>query len=239
MARPLPFRNRAFARGLLVVVVLAAGIGIGVGVTAFAVSSDPSVHACVANNTGATRIVSASTNCYSNEHALTWSITGPIGPVGPQGIQGVQGPQGLQGATGATGPRGQQGPQGSSGSQGPAGMSDTYVDRDLFTELGSGGAVVASVNVPAGSYLIVAKTALETFDSDTQPAGCTLSTGDSMGLTLLDHELFSGSNFFPQAVSLLDTATFTVATDITLTCSGFDSGAENTVLTATRVTTVH
>jgi hypothetical protein len=231
--------SRRVTSGICAVVFVLVGAGIGAGVTVFAVTPDPSVHACVANNTGSARIVGATVSCYSNEHALTWSITGPIGPVGPQGIQGVQGPQGLQGATGATGPRGQQGPQGSSGAQGPAGMSDTYVDRDLFTELGSGGAVVASVNVPAGSYLIVAKTALETFDSDTQPAGCTLSTGDSMGLTLLDHELFSGSNFFPQAVSLLDTATFTVATDITLTCSGFDSGAENTVLTATRVTTVH
>ena len=75
------------------VVFLLIGAGLGIGMNALA--ADPSVHACVANNTGAARIVSATTACYSNEHALTWSITGPIGPIGPQG------PTGATGATGA------------------------------------------------------------------------------------------------------------------------------------------
>jgi collagen triple helix repeat protein len=234
--------SRRVTLGICAAICMLVGAGVGAGVTVFAVTSDPSVHACVANNTGSARIVGVNVSCYSNEHALTWSITGPIGPIGPQGIQGVQGPQGPQGpqgATGATGQQGQQGPQGASGAQGPAGMSDTYVARDAFAALGSTSAVVATLNVPAGSYLITAKTALETFDSDTQPAGCRLSTGDSMSVTLLDREFFSGSNFFPQAISLLDTATFTATTDITLSCNGFDSGAVNAVLTATRVTTVH
>jgi hypothetical protein len=238
--------SRRATIGICAVVFLVAGAGIGAGVTAFAVTPDPSVHACVANNTGAVRIVSANASCYSNEHTLTWSITGPIGPIGPQGIQGPQGVQGIPGVTGPQGPQGPQGAQGltgatgAAGAAGAAGVSDTYVARNSFTDsLGTSGKDVASVTVPAGSYLISAKTALEDFDSDTQPASCSLSTGDSMSVTVVDSELFSGSNFFPQAIALLDTATFAANTVITMHCSGFNTGAVNSVLTATRVTTVH
>src|SRR4051812_41692176 len=98
--------RRPFTSGtrvMLAVSLIAVGVGLGFGGAALATSPDPSVHACVANNTGAARIVSAATACYSNEHALTWSITGPVGPIGPQGVQGVQG---VPGPTGATGPQG-------------------------------------------------------------------------------------------------------------------------------------
>src|SRR6476619_666779 len=109
--------RRAFL-GICAIVLLLAGAGLGAGVTAFAVTSDPSVHACVANNTGAARIVSASASCYSNEHILTWSVTGPIGPIGATGAAGAPGATGPQGATGSTG---------ATWSQGVAGTSDVYV----------------------------------------------------------------------------------------------------------------
>lgn len=90
-------------RLLLEFVMLAVGIGIGAGVTALAIPADPDVHACVANNTGTARIVSATARCYANEHAVEWSITGPQGPQGPQGDPGPAGPAGPQCLTGAAG----------------------------------------------------------------------------------------------------------------------------------------
>ena len=71
---------------------------------------------------------------------------GPTGPTGPQGAMGVQGTQGVQGIQGVTG---------------PAGPSNLYVNApDNFpllsvqTELQ---VPVASLSLPAGSYLISGK----------------------------------------------------------------------------------
>jgi hypothetical protein len=89
--------------GLCALVCVLLGAMLGVSATVFAVPADPSVHACVANNTGATRIVSASTHCYANEHALIWNLSGPPGPIGPQGAQGIPGPSGPAGANGTDG----------------------------------------------------------------------------------------------------------------------------------------
>jgi hypothetical protein len=95
--------TRRATLALCALVCVLVGTTLGVGVTALATPADPSVHACVANNTGATRIVSASTHCYANEHALTWNLSGPPGPIGPQGPQGIPGPAGPAGANGADG----------------------------------------------------------------------------------------------------------------------------------------
>ena len=90
---------------------------------------------------------------------------GPKGDTGLQGLMGIQGPQGeqgLQGLTGAQGPKGDQGIQGSKGdtgapgAQGPVGPSNLYVFTGTVTQCGyySAGEVMASMTLPAGSYLV-------------------------------------------------------------------------------------
>lgn len=78
---------------------------------------------CVANSTGAIRLVGSAVVCRTGEHKIRWNQIGPQGlqgDPGPQGSQGIRGPQGNPGAQGPTGARGPQGPQG------PAGMSTGF-----------------------------------------------------------------------------------------------------------------
>jgi len=89
-----------------------------------AVAQNNTIYSCVTKNSGAVRIVSATTTCTSKELLVTWNILGPQGPQGPIGLTGSpgpQGPQGPMGLTGALGPEGPQGPSGPPGAQGPAG----------------------------------------------------------------------------------------------------------------------
>jgi len=76
---------------------------------------------------------------------VTLGAVGPVGPQGPQGIQGIQGPPGTPGPT---------------GTQGPIGPSDGY---DYFgggvssLNVGFDGTTLASLHLPAGSYLVFGK----------------------------------------------------------------------------------
>lgn len=91
------------------------------------IGSGDLIHACVHKESGAVRIVSADSDCGSDESALEWGIVGvqgpkgdpgPRGPQGPQGDTGAQGPQGPKGDTGPAGPQGERGPRGAKGEPG-------------------------------------------------------------------------------------------------------------------------
>lgn len=85
------------------------------------------IHACVNNQSGAIRIVSAETVCTAEETKLEWGIVGIQGPAGPQGLQGIPGEAGAPGLVGPQGPAGPQGLQGvpgAAGAPGPAGVGD-------------------------------------------------------------------------------------------------------------------
>lgn len=73
------------------------------------------IYACVNNNSGTVKLVSASQSCHPNENRVNWNVTGP---------QGLSGPQGPTGDTGATGPAGPAGPIGPVGPAGPSGPGD-------------------------------------------------------------------------------------------------------------------
>src|SRR5262245_49837398 len=81
------------------------------------------IYACVANSSGAIRIVSAAATCKGNETKINWNQGGPQGAVGPQGPQGTPGPAGATGPQGVQGNQGSTGPKGDPGVQGPAGVS--------------------------------------------------------------------------------------------------------------------
>lgn len=94
------------------------------------------------------------------------------------------------------------------------------------------GRVVVSTLVPAGSYEINATIDLLSKDNDDQTATCTLSTGDSAKVRIPGS---GGGEFWHRSLMLLDTATFTDQTTITVLCQGFAVLAERSVIAATRV----
>jgi hypothetical protein len=210
---------------------------LGVGATVLATPADPSVHACVANNTGATRIVSASTHCYSNEHALSWSITGPIGPQGPVGPVGPAGP------FGPPGPPGAPGATGATGATGASGHSDAYIAREAggTGTTGLDGANFLSLtNVPAGTYVVEATGSMFNDQSnDDQPGSCTIHgpNGETTYVGFTIEEINGGAD--TQAVALHDIYTLTGVGEITLSCDMDDGIAYYFVLSAVSVTTVH
>ena len=81
---------------------------------------------------------------------------GAPGAAGATGATGPAGAAGAAGATGATGPAGAAGAAGAPGATGPVGPSDVYIDsKDSGTTVTSAGyTTVATLAVPAGSYLL-------------------------------------------------------------------------------------
>lgn len=87
-------RTKRSITGMGAAVLLAAGTG-AVAWTQLASAADSTtIYACVNNSDGTLRLVTATTTCKTNEHLVTWSVTGPQGPAGPAGPQGPAGPAG-------------------------------------------------------------------------------------------------------------------------------------------------
>jgi collagen triple helix repeat protein len=96
-----------------------------------------------------------------------------IGPQGPQGIQGPQGP------VGAVGPQGPTGPTGATGPAGTSGFSHIYTATGGVT-LNNSQVPVASVTVPAGSYLVLAEGSLSNQDfGGSQTGNCQLADSNN------------------------------------------------------------
>jgi len=151
--------------------------------------------------------------------------------IGPQGPQGLQGPQGAVGPQGPMGPIGPSGATGPAGPQGPSGVSHAWQDRvSAGVTLGTTDTTVAQLIVPAGTYLILAKTVMLNSDTSGQYGDCSLSTGDT------DRIAFDPGSF--HSISLQDSATFSATSAIEMTChleGGSGGGALNAVLTAIAV----
>jgi hypothetical protein len=190
-------------RRVIVVVAVAAGVCTAAGL-AWATSSDEgmTINACVAND-GTLRIASpckkgdtslswnqvgpagpqGPTGQTGQQGAIgatgpqgQTGATGPQGNPGPQGTAGSAGPTGTQGATGAIGQAGSQGATGPAGPTGPTGPSNAYT-IDTFASGGSlstSPTVVASLDVPAGSYVFMASARMLSTGSGTSNTSCFL-----------------------------------------------------------------
>lgn len=88
MRAPHPISPRALL-GLAAAIVTLAVAG-SVAAVAQVVPSDDSVVACVANQNGATRIVSSAADCKKSERSVEWNVRGPAGPAGPAGLGDVR-----------------------------------------------------------------------------------------------------------------------------------------------------
>ena len=210
------------------------------GIIAFASIPGPNgvINGCYARSGGALRVIDGSvTQRKAGETSLNFNQTGPQGPAGPVGPQGPQGPQGLQGPQGTTGATGATGDTGATGPAGANGTSDAYIARSNGDDIMHLGADVVSVSVPAGTYVINAKTSLANDDGDNQTAICTLSTGDRSDVRINGMDAGGSAS---TTIALQDSATFNAAATITLHCNGFNSiFAFRSVITAIKVNTIH
>jgi hypothetical protein len=183
------------ALGIVAIVIVAAG-----GAYAASASSSGTITVCVAKKGGA--LYQART-CKKGNHKLSWNAAGPAGAHGANGVNGAAGatgPAGATGQTGATGPA--TGPAGGSlagsypdptlatGAVGAADLAADAVPGYATTSGSTGTSIVttvgfveiASLQLPAGSYLITAKTALQASDSNAfYQVECQLKVGSGTG----------------------------------------------------------
>jgi len=144
---------------------------------------------------------------------------GPAGPQGPQGPAGPQGPQGPQGPAGPTGP---------TGATGPAGVGNAYQVRGgynggvTFSGTVSGNpqhATLATLSLPAGTYLLSGKVSVSTWGSSN--AGGSVDCELWVGTTaILDIVQFSGapSSSTVGTISLLGAYSLATGNSLLLTC---------------------
>jgi hypothetical protein len=161
---------------------------------------------------------------------------GQSGTAGAQGLNGIQGPSGPAGPQGSTGPQGATGPAGPTGPQGPPGQGSVYTTVNqnfgLIAE-NSPGSELATLDLPAGNYAVIAKVVLSTNFAD-QYAGCSLSpvNGGSDSTMLQVH---AGTGGGPLPVTLTGVSQLTEPGSVTLSCaavSGSRISAEAIRLTA-------
>lgn len=174
-------RRRYGARFWLITLAAALILGTAAS-TVVAASNRGMISGCYDRSGGELRIVKGPKACKTGETGISWNRIGPKGakgPKGPKGATGAQGPkgeqgakgdkgdtgaQGIQGSQGAPGQQGIQGPQGDPGQQGiqgetgPRGPSNAYADSSggPTTIGGPAKTTIASVDLPAGSYVFQA-----------------------------------------------------------------------------------
>jgi hypothetical protein len=149
---------------------------------------------------------------------------------------GPQGPAGPQGPTGATGPQGPTGPTGPQGPAGANGVGHAYVDSRDIVALTNSFPTVASVTVPAGSYLVFGKVEISNADGSDQFARCNLSSGDQTQIYLTS----GGTGGFVESLSVQDTAVSVPdGTTITMTCGTYNGDAQHIKLTAIPVDAIN
>lgn len=101
-----------------------------------------SIYACVNKRSGSARFVSAKTKCKKSERRVSWNAAGLAGAPGARGSNGSPGAAGAPGANGV-------GLDFASSNLGPVTLAEPPATD-----------IVASKTIPAGSYLVSAKTVL-------------------------------------------------------------------------------
>ena len=164
------FRSHVTYANVMATVAVFLALGGG----AYALSGIPDrggvFHGCVSNRTGVLRVIKSASSCQKakargkhktrGESAITWNQQGPPGL---KGLQGGQGVQGQKGDTGAAGP------------------SDIHIVGVGAVSINDSNVkVVASLTVPAGSYLLGASLKAERTSAAGTSTGvsCSLEEGN-------------------------------------------------------------
>jgi hypothetical protein len=106
------------------------------------------IYACVNKRTSAARIFTRKPKCRRNETRFVFSTQGPAGKNGANGKNG---------ATGKTGPSGKSGTNGTDGTNG-AGVGYVLSEPASVPFTGKKELTILTKTVPAGSYIVFAKT---------------------------------------------------------------------------------
>ena len=159
--------------------------------------------------------------------------TGPrglVGPIGPTGNAGAQGPEG-------------QGRSGVNGQDGAPGPSDAYVVGISLQALETSGGYseVASVTVPAGSYLIGASMWVAKAASGTSQVTCKLESSDTLTLWDQSNASLLTDTSTRSSLSLAGADTFPTGQTVRVDCSAFSTAtnAVNVRLWAIKTANLH
>lgn len=154
-----------------------------------------------------------------------------------------------KGDTGPAGPVGPAGPQGAAGPAGASGVSDVYAFATAQPQVAfqTGGADIASLAIPAGSYVITGTVGLTDWDSDDQTWTLELRSGGTVIATFTGRAHGTGASSapdtggdpYPENATVL--ATYSAAADTTLTLRGYAFNTVPTSITivAMKVGTIH
>jgi hypothetical protein len=186
------------SKKLIVAVIAVAAIA--AGTTAFAAIPDAGgvIHACYDSKTGALRLLDTPTNgfslsCAPKEAGLTWNQQGPKGDKGNKGDKGDPGP-----------------------SDGYAVLTAQPLDPVVTLTVGSS-KVVATLNLPAGKYLVSAKAWLRSDDAIGSNNTCKLNLPNG-GFDFQDAETRGGVGIYDAPVSLARPYETASAAQVNLTC---------------------
>jgi hypothetical protein len=208
-------------RDVLAALAGAAAVLVLVGGAAWAAIPGPSgvIQGCY-DSGGNMKVVEA-LPCPNRHMPVQWNQQGVQGPPGPQGATGAVGPPGRQGETGETGPQGPAGPEGPSGVASVQMTGPTTVSVTIET---SGATTVRSLDLVAGSYMIVAETDVENLDDDTQTGFCFINFGEG-GVGGVNHTRYSvapeRNAGDTERVSMSAAATLSSPDAVNLTCNTF------------------
>jgi hypothetical protein len=179
------------------------------------------IHACVRKGSH----LLYTDRCKKGDKKLSWNRAGR------------RGPRGATGSEGAPGPEGPPGPQGVPGLEGPSSGYSTYQQRAVGIPIPNDnlGHTVASLTIPAGSYMVIAKTTVQNANSGEALDTCDLiAPGGSSNNAAIDESTSStGSNEFA-TLSLVGPLT-TGGGTLSLRCV---SGLNNTEAYDTHLTAI-
>jgi hypothetical protein len=138
-------------------VLSALALTVALGGVAYSAIPDPMgvIHGCYENGARTLRVIDSAASCMGTETALNWSQQGPTGPTGAQGPQGPEGPPGQ-----------------------PPAFTKSVAKVSVPDNVGF--VEVARLNVPAGRYVVIAKTQAFVTGSTSlgvTAAGCLLKVG--------------------------------------------------------------
>jgi len=177
------------------------------------------IYGCVKKRGGAVRIVAERSRCKRSEIKIAWNVEGPAGK---NGTNGRTGKTGFNGKNGANGTNGTNGTNGAS-----LGLNDVNKGPiTLKAEVGDQ-AVATLSNVPAGGYILFAKTQIENLTGAGVHVTCKLQAGGELDesaafLAKSGQEANIETLPFTLGVSFGSTGT------VTLTCN--DAGATDVVV---------
>jgi hypothetical protein len=175
------------------------------------------IYACVNKRTGAARVFYKEPKCKKGQLRLAWNTQGPAGK------NGANGKNGSTGKTGATGKNGNNGVNGTNGAV--AGYSTSKTASVAFT--GQQAVPILSKTVPAGNYIVFAKTVLSASSTTAVRAVgvCELLVGgaspaaDTSGWDTGLAEVVAGSFIGEATLSLQAAVSVSAATTLSLVCS--------------------